>query len=119
MINFRVGISGRGVSRRSCLMSHFLDELRAGRLEPDWKCCSSEFESLMGLENLRDHAKTRAALKSAAELTETRPIKRTGQTMTECRFRATEKQRGNEVSTTRVLVAPADEGWKVEQVVLE
>jgi hypothetical protein len=56
---------------------------------------------------------------SSAELTETRPIKRNGQTMTECRFRATAKQRGKEVSTTRVRATSADEAWKVEQVALE
>jgi hypothetical protein len=98
----------------------FLDELRTGRLEPAWQSCSTEFKSLMGLENLRDYVKTHAALKSPAEFTEARPIDRNGQTMAECRFRGTWKQRGKEVTTTiKVLVASADEGWKVEQVAVE
>jgi hypothetical protein len=98
----------------------FLDELRAGRLEPAWQGCSIEFKSLMGLENLRDYVKTHAALKSAAEFAEARPIQRNGQAMAECRFRGTSKQRGKEVTTTiKVLVASAGEGWKVEQVVVE
>jgi hypothetical protein len=98
----------------------FLDELRAGRLEPAWRGCSTEFKSLMGLENLRDYMKAHAALRSAAEFTEVRPIQRNGQTMAECRFRGISKQRGKEVTATiKVLVASADEGWKVEQVVVE
>jgi hypothetical protein len=100
--------------------AQFLDELRAGRLEPAWRGCSTEFKSLMGLENLRDYVKVHVALKSAAEFTEARPIQRNGQTMAECRFRGLSKRRGKEVTATiKVLVASADEGWKVEQVVVE
>jgi hypothetical protein len=98
----------------------FLDELRAGRLEPAWQGCSTEFKSLMGLENLRDYVKTHAALKSEAEFTEARPVERNGQTMAECHFRGTWKKRGKEVTNTiKVLVASASEGWKVEQVAVE
>ena len=98
----------------------FLDELRAGRLEPAWQGCSTEFKSLMGLENLRDYVRTHAALKSTAEFTEARPINRNGQTMAECLFTGSSKQRGKEVtSTIKVLVASADQGWKVEQVAVE
>jgi hypothetical protein len=98
----------------------FLDEVGAGRLERAWQVCSTEFKSLMGLENLRDYVKTHAAPKSAAEFTEARPIDRNGQTMAECRVRGTREQRGKAVtSTIKVLVASAAEGWKVEQVAVE
>jgi hypothetical protein len=100
--------------------AQFLDELKAGRLQPAWQNCSTEFKSLMGLENLRDYVKTHAALKSAAEFTEARPVERNGQTMAECRFRGTSKLRGKEVTNTiKVVVASAGEGWKVEQVAVE
>ena len=60
----------------------FLDDLRAGQPEPVWQGCSTEFKSLVGVENLRDNVKTHSALKSAAEFTKARPIERNGQTMT-------------------------------------
>jgi hypothetical protein len=98
----------------------FLDDVRAGRLEPAWQGCSTDFKSLMGLENLRDYVRTHSEFKSVAEFTEVRPIKRNGQTMAECRFRGTSKQRRKDVpSTIKVLVAAADEGWKVEQIAVE
>ena len=65
----------------------------------------------MGLENLRDYVKTHSALKSVAEFTEARPVKRNGQTMAECRFRGTSKERRKDVpATIKVLVAAVDEG---------
>jgi hypothetical protein len=98
----------------------FLDHLRAGRLEPAWQGCSTEFKSLMGLENLRDYVNNHSALKSAVEFTEARPVERNGQSMAECRFSGTTKQRRKDVpATVKVLVAAEDEGWKVEQVAVE
>ena len=77
------GEEGRAAAAR------FLDELRAGRLEPAWQGTSTEFKSLMGLENLRDYVKTHPALKAPAEYAESRTIDRDGRAMAEYVFHAT------------------------------
>lgn len=98
----------------------FLDELRAGRLEPAWQGTSTEFKSLMGVENLRDYVKTHPALKAPAEHAETRTIERDGRTMAEISFRATTQVRRKTVpATIKVLLAPGDEGWQVEHLAVE
>jgi len=108
----------------------FLDALRAGKIQPAWASSSTEFKSLMGVENLRDYVKTHPALKGAAEFAETRTIDRNGRTLAECVFQATpppnSKSKGKtkgkgkpRPSTIKVLLAPGAEGWKVEQLVVE
>ena len=54
----------------------FLDELRAGRLEPAWQGTSTEFKSLMGLENLRDYVKTHPALKAPGRVCRVPDVRR-------------------------------------------
>jgi hypothetical protein len=109
-----VGDGGRAAAVR------FLDELRAGRLEPAWQGSSAEFKSLMGLESLRDYVKAHPALKAPAEYAETRAIDRNGRSMTECVFHATTKLRGKPATATiRVLLAPGDDGWEVEHLAVE
>src|SRR5688500_19004049 len=72
-----VGEEGRATAAR------FLDELRRGRLEPAWQDTSTEFKSLMGLENLRDYVKTHPALKAPAEYAESRTFDGNGRRMAE------------------------------------
>lgn len=102
----------------------FLDELKAGRLEPAWEGASTEFKSLMGVETLRDYVKTHPALKAPAEFAEARTIDRGGRAMAEYVFNATAtakaKARGKPVaSTIKVLLASGDGGWKVEQLTVD
>jgi hypothetical protein len=100
--------------------AQFLDELRAGRLEPAWQGTSTEFKSLMGIENLRDYVKTHPALKSPAAYAESRTIERDGRSMIEHIFRATTQVRRKPVSATvKVLLASGDDGWKVEHLAVE
>jgi hypothetical protein len=114
------GSAGTGDEQARTAAVGFLDDVRAGRLEPAWQASSTEFKSLMGLENLRDYVKTHSTLKTVAKLTDLRRIQRNGQTMAECRFSGTSKQRRKDVpAIIKVLVAAADEGWKVEQVAVE
>jgi hypothetical protein len=95
----------------------FLDDLRAGRVEPAWQATSTEFKSLMGHESLRDYVKAHPALKGPAEYAESRPIEGA---LTECRFRATTKTKGKSVpATIKVLVGPTGEGWRVEKLSVE
>ena len=100
--------------------TQFLDELRAGRLEPAWKGTSAEFKSLMGLENLRDYAKAHPALRSPAEFTESRAVDQGGRALTECRFHASPRVRGKpRPATIKVLLTPGDNRWEVEQLAVE
>ncbi|AMV38725.1 hypothetical protein [Planctomyces sp. SH-PL62] len=97
--------------------SRFLDEVRAGRLQPAWEGASTEFKSLMGVENLRDLVRAHPPLKSPAEFVESRAIDRDGVRQAECVFHARAKVRGKEVAATiTVLVAPDSDGWKVERL---
>lgn len=98
----------------------FLDDLRAGKLEPAWQGSSTEFKSLMGVENLRDYVKTHPALKAPAEYAESRTIDRDGLSMVEHIFHATTQVRRKPVSATiKVLLAAGDDGWKVEHLAVE
>ncbi|ODT97187.1 MAG: hypothetical protein ABS79_07645 [Planctomycetes bacterium SCN 63-9] len=102
--------------------TQFLDELRAGRLEVAWQGTSSEFKSLMGLENLRDYVKRHPGLKATAEYADSRPVERNGQAMNEYVFHATARAvRGKmpKPSTIKVLAGAGGEGWRVEQLVVE
>ena len=105
---------GRGAA------TQFLTELREGRLEPAWQGTTSEFKSLMGLENLRDCVKTHPALKGPADYVEARDAARDGRTMVEHVFRAEGRIRGKPVtSTVKVLVAAGDGDWGVEHLRIE
>lgn len=98
----------------------FLDELRAGKLQPAWQGASTEFKSLMGLENLRDYVKRHPALKASAEYSESRTIDRDGRALVESVFHATPRVRGKPVpAKIKVLLAAGTDGWKVEQLVVE
>src|SRR5262249_16890319 len=98
----------------------FLDELRAGRLEPAWQGSSTEFKSLMGIENLRDYVKTHPALKGPAEYAESHPMNRDARTMAEYCFRGATQTRGKSApATIKVLLAVGDDGWKVEHLAVE
>lgn len=114
----RTGSAVDGATR--AIAVRFLDELRAGNLEPAWQSSSTEFKSLMGIENLRDYVKAHPALKVPAEYADSRTIDRDGRTLAEYRFHATARVRGKPVpATIKVLLASGDDGWKVEQLAVE
>jgi hypothetical protein len=121
LITAGCGRSGSEVNEDGrAIAAQFLDELRAGRLESAWKSSSTEFKSLMGLENLRDYVKTHPALKAPAEFTESRTIDGASRDTAEYVFHATTRSRGKEVhATIKVLLALGDEGWKVEHLNVE
>lgn len=108
----------------------FLEEIRAGRIEPAWRATSVEFKSLMGLGTLRDYVRTHPALKGQAEFVEGRPVKSGGPELVEYKFRATApppaKGRGKKAgsgrsasATIRVTTAREDGILKVDRLVLE
>ncbi len=110
----KAGDDGREAAAR------FLDDLRAGRLDPAWQGTSSEFKSLMGLEGLRDCVKAHPALKGPAEYVEARDAAREGRAMVEHVFRAEGRLRNKAVtSTVKVLVAVGDGKWGVENLRVE
>ncbi len=67
----------------------FLDEIRAGRIEPAWQGTTVEFKSLMGADSLRDYARSHPALKAAAEFVDSRPIEASGGKLRDYEFQAT------------------------------
>lgn len=118
------GSSGTGTvdDEGRAVAVQFLDEVRTGRLQPAWEGSSTEFKSLMGVENLRDYVKAHPALKAPAEYAEVRTIDQDGRALSEYVFRAsaTPKPRGKPVaSTIKVLLAAGDAGWKVESLAVE
>jgi hypothetical protein len=114
------GCAGPASEDSRAVSSRFLDEIRSGQVEPAWQGTSSEFKSLMGLENMRDYVKRHPILKTPAEYAESRTIDRNGRTLNEHVFRATTQIRGKPVTATiKVLLAAGDDGWKVEHLVVE
>lgn len=112
------GSAASGAGREAA--SHFLEELRAGRLRPAWEGTTPEFKSLMGLENLRDYVKAHPALKGPAEYVESRDAARDDHAMVEHVFRANARIRGKTVpARVKVLVAAADGNWGVEHLSVE
>lgn len=101
--------------------TRFLAAIQAGKLEDAWQGTSTEFKSLMGLENLRDYIKTHPALKGPTEFTELRRIEREGHVMSECRFHGSAKVKGKPVPATIDVVVGSSEGgeWKVEKLSVE
>jgi hypothetical protein len=113
-------VTGGGEAR--AVAARFLDDVRAGRYEVAWQGTSTEFKSLMGVENLRDYVKSHPALRSPAEHVESRATVRGGHSMTDSVFRATPLARRGKKSvraTIRVLLAPEGEAWKVEKLSVE
>ena len=74
---------GRGVA------SAFLDELRAGRIDPAWQTTTVEFRSLMGSDSLRDYVRTHPALKGTAEFQESQPRADSAGRLIDYKFQAT------------------------------
>ncbi|WP_165064954.1 hypothetical protein [Paludisphaera rhizosphaerae] len=101
--------------------SQFLEAIQAGKLESAWQETSTEFKSLMGLENLRDYIKTHPALKGPTEFTEVRRIEREGHVMAECRFHGSAKVKGKAIPATIDVIVGSSEGgeWKVEKLSVE
>ena len=98
----------------------FLDDLRAGRVEPAWEGASAEFKSLMGLESLRDYVATHPALIEPAEYLESRPVEQGGRTMTEYAFSVAAQSRGDAApGTIKVLVSEGGDGCEVEHLAVE
>jgi len=100
--------------------SKFLDALREGQYKAAWETSSTEFKSLMGVENLRDYIKTHPALKGSVEFVETRHLEGSP-SLAECLFRGTTpKRRGKPTpATIKVLLAPNPDGWQVERLSVE
>ncbi|MDG3005986.1 hypothetical protein [Paludisphaera mucosa] len=97
----------------------FLDALRAGRVEDAWRDTSPEFKSLMGLDSLRDLVKRRPALKTATRRDGCTAVGE-GRSLFEHAFQGATTHRGKTTpATIKVLVAPDDDGWKVEGLVVE
>lgn len=103
------------------LATRFLDEIRAGQIDPAWRDSTSpEFKSLMGAESLRDYMKAHPALKGPAEHAESHPVEHPGGPQFEHAFRGTTRIRNKTTpATIKVLVAPGDGGWKVEHLAVE
>lgn len=131
-----VGISCGGASAArddegKQVAATFLDEIRAGRIEPAWQTTSVEFKSLMGSSSLRDYARTHPALKGQAEFVESQPVSSSGGRLVEYQFRATPPplKGGSKKSaasktpptpkTIRVMVSFNEAPPKVERVATE
>lgn len=98
--------------------AQFLDTIRAGQIDPAWQMTSAEFRSLMGMENLRDFAKTHPALLQPAEHSAAAEVERAGSSMVEHTFQTKPAGRVN-AATIRVLVSPGKDGWVVEHLAAE
>lgn len=101
--------------------TQFLEAIQAGKLETAWQETSTEFKSLMGLENLKDYIKTHPALKGPTEFTELRRIEREGHVLSECRFHGSARVKGKSVPATIDVVVGSSEGgeWRVEKLSVE
>lgn len=126
-----VGGSSAPADGRAAAVS-FLDEVRAGRIEPAWRATTVEFKSLMGLDSLRDYVRAHPALKGQAEFVEGRAVASSGPELAEYKFRAVAppaakaKGRGKKAgasrpasATIRVTTAREDGILRVERLVLE
>ncbi|MFO0959468.1 MAG: hypothetical protein U0800_18880 [Isosphaeraceae bacterium] len=111
--------SGAGEDGRAAA-DKFLEDLRAGRIEPAWQGTTTEFKSLMGLGSLKDLAKTRPALKGTPEHIDSKRIDRGGLSLVEHTYRAQGKTKNKAIdSTLRVIVSRGDRGWQVEKLSVE
>lgn len=81
--------AGEAAADGRALATQFLDDLRADRTPAAWERTTTEFKSLMGLENLKGYVKTYPALKGPAEFAESKPVERNGVALTEYVFHAT------------------------------
>jgi hypothetical protein len=126
-----VGDSSAPADGRAAATS-FLDEIRAGRVEPAWRATTVEFKSLMGLDSLRDYVRAHPALKGKAEFLDGRTVKSSGPELAEYTFRAIPpppakaRGRGKKAgpaqpasATIRVTTAREDGTLKVERLAIE
>lgn len=133
-LSFAVGCTGpfsSGSNDGQAAAAAFLDEIRAGRVEPAWRATTVEFKSLMGLASLRDYVRTHPALKGQAEFVEGPAIVNGKPGLADYVFRATAppntKGRGKTKagasptgpSTIRVTTAQEDGALKVERLAIE
>jgi hypothetical protein len=107
------------------LAEQFLDDLRADRVPAAWARTTTDFKSLMGLENLRGYVKIRQALKGPAEFSSARPVDRNGVALTEYVFHAeappAKRRKAPPASpaTVKLLVIEAADGLAVENITVE
>ena len=110
---------GQGVA------SAFLDELRAGRIDPAWQATTVEFRSLMGADSLRDYVRTHPALKGTAEFQEAQPRADTGGRLVDYQFLATPPKTSSRSKTppspvtVRVMLNYATSPPQVERLSVE
>jgi hypothetical protein len=126
------GSSGSGAAEDGrAAAAAFLDDLRAGRIEPAWQGTSVEFKSLMGLDSLRDYVRQHPALTAPAEFVAIASVESRHLTLAECTFRATPPApaKGSRSrarartpagpATITVLISEDRDGWKVERLAVE
>ena len=110
---------GQGVA------SAFLDELRAGRVDPAWQASTVEFKSLMGAESLRDYVRTHPALKAKAEFVASQPVEASSGRRVNYQFQATPPPTRTRSktppgpATIRVMLDFATSPPKVERLAVE
>ena len=96
----------------------FLNDLRAGKVEPAWEGTSSEFKSLMGLDSLKNTVKRHPAIAQPATYVESRVLNRNNLTLSEHLFKP-DKPAKSAPKTIIVLTAAGPGGWTVEQIKVE
>lgn len=107
--------------------TRFLDEVRAGRVDPAWQGTSTEFKSYMGLDSLRDYVKLHPALGGPAEFVEGHPIASgrgpavvyTYKATAPPRAKARGKAAAKPVEAVAVMMFREDGAWKVERLTAE
>ena len=102
----------------------FLDEVRAGRIDPAWQGTTVEFKSLMGSDSLRDYTRTHPALQAPAEFVESRPVESSGGKLGEYQFRSTPPSKGRVKSppspkSIRLLISFAEGTPRIERLTSE
>lgn len=82
-------ISSTQEDRGRSVAASFLDEVRAGRVDPAWQGTTAEFKSLMGSDSLKDYARNHPALKAQAEFVGSKRVETGAGRMVDYEFRAT------------------------------
>jgi hypothetical protein len=117
--------AGEVESDGRALAVQFLDDLQADRVPAAWARTTTDFKSLMGLENLRGYVKTHPALKGPAEFSSSRPVDRNGIALTEYVFHASapppkrRKAAPPPPATVKLLVIELADGFAVENITVE
>ena len=110
---------GQGVA------ASFLDELRAGQVDPAWQATAVEFKSLMGADSLRDYVRTHPALKAKAEFVASHPVEASPGRRVNYQFQATPPPTRTRSktppgpATIRVMLDFATSPPKVERLTVE